>query len=267
MRGSTVRRQGCGACRSARRAGSCDWRISACCATPPAPAGLPTTGLSIVQANRFYKLRAKAVVMATGSLEQPAVFRNNDLPGVMMGSAAQRLIRLYGVRPGRRAVVIAANDDAYGVALDLGDAGCAGPGRRRSAPARRRHGAGARGTRPRHAHPGRLRGRRGHGRHWQAWDHRRHRRADRCRGRDGRRRASPSNATSSACRRDTARPDNLLHHAGTRFAYDQAANMFCAGGPAAPCLRRGLGQRHLSPRCRAGGGQARRLGRRHRMRA
>ena len=80
--------------------------------------------LSIVQGNRFYKLRTKAVVMATGSLEQPAVFRNNDLPGVMNGSAAQRLIRLYGVRPGRRAVVIAANEDAYGVALDLGDAGC-----------------------------------------------------------------------------------------------------------------------------------------------
>ena len=41
--------------------------------------------LPIVQANRLYKLRAKSVVMATGSLEQPAVFRNNDLPGVMHG--------------------------------------------------------------------------------------------------------------------------------------------------------------------------------------
>ncbi|HEY2111923.1 MAG TPA: FAD-dependent oxidoreductase, partial [Dongiaceae bacterium] len=63
--------------------------------------------LPIVQANRLYKLRAKSVVMATGSLEQPAVFRNNDLPGVMHGTAAQRLIRLYGVRPGRKAVVLA----------------------------------------------------------------------------------------------------------------------------------------------------------------
>src|SRR5690606_26986400 len=61
--------------------------------------------------------------IATGSLEQPAVFRNNDLPGVMMGSAAQRLIRLYGVRPGRKAVVLTANADGYGVALDLADAG------------------------------------------------------------------------------------------------------------------------------------------------
>jgi len=40
-----------------------------------------------------------------------------------MGTAAQRLIKLYGVRPGKRAVVLAGNDDAYGVVLDLLDAG------------------------------------------------------------------------------------------------------------------------------------------------
>ncbi len=77
----------------------------------------------LVKANRLYKLRAKTTVFATGSYEQPLTFRNNDLPGVMLGSAAQRLIKLYAVRPGQRAVVVAANDDAYGVALDLLDAG------------------------------------------------------------------------------------------------------------------------------------------------
>lgn len=79
--------------------------------------------LPLIRGNRFYKLRARSVVIATGSLEQPAVFRNNDLPGVMAGSAAQRLMRLYGVRPGRKAVVLSANADGYGVALDLADAG------------------------------------------------------------------------------------------------------------------------------------------------
>jgi sarcosine oxidase subunit alpha len=78
---------------------------------------------AVIRDRRLYKLRAKASVIATGSVEQPAVFRNNDLPGVMFGSAAQRLIRLYGVRPGRRAVVLTANDDGYGVALDLAEAG------------------------------------------------------------------------------------------------------------------------------------------------
>ncbi len=79
--------------------------------------------LAIALTNRLVKLRAKAVVIATGSLAQPMVFRNNDLPGIMLGSAAQRLIHLYGVRPGARAVVATANDDGYGVALDLTDCG------------------------------------------------------------------------------------------------------------------------------------------------
>ncbi len=79
--------------------------------------------LPVARGNRMYRIRARAVVAATGSMEQHAVFRNNDLPGVMMGSAAQRLIRLYGVKPGSRAVVVAANDDGYGVALDLAEAG------------------------------------------------------------------------------------------------------------------------------------------------
>ena len=81
--------------------------------------------LSLLNDNRLIKLRAKAVVTATGSLEQPAVFRNNDLPGIMLGSAAQRLMYLYGVKPGNKAVVLAGNIDGYGVALDLYDAGIA----------------------------------------------------------------------------------------------------------------------------------------------
>ena len=41
-----------------------------------------------------------AVVFATGVIEQPAVFRNNDLPGVMLGSAAQRLLHRHRDRAG-----------------------------------------------------------------------------------------------------------------------------------------------------------------------
>ena len=79
--------------------------------------------LPIIQGRRLYKTRAKEVILCTGVLEQQAIFRNNDLPGIMMGSAAQRLIRLYGVRPGKRAVVLAGNNDGYAVALDLIDSG------------------------------------------------------------------------------------------------------------------------------------------------
>jgi sarcosine oxidase subunit alpha len=79
--------------------------------------------LSVHSRQRLYKLRAGRVILATGSVEQPAVFGNSDLPGVMTASAAQRLMRLYGIRPGKRAVVIAGNSDGFDVALDLVEAG------------------------------------------------------------------------------------------------------------------------------------------------
>ncbi len=69
------------------------------------------------------KMRASAVISATGVMEQPAVFRNNDLPGVMMASGAQRLVARYAVKPGQRAVVLTANVEGYRAALDMLKAG------------------------------------------------------------------------------------------------------------------------------------------------
>jgi sarcosine oxidase, subunit alpha len=73
----------------------------------------------LVEPTHITKMRAGSVVFATGALEQPAVFRNNDLPGVMLASAAQRLIYRYAVAPGSCAVILAANEDAYRAARDL----------------------------------------------------------------------------------------------------------------------------------------------------
>ena len=75
--------------------------------------------LGILSGQDLVKLRAKRVVIATGSYDVPLSFEKNDLPGVMLASAAQRLIWLYGLRPGRKAVVAAANDQGYQAALDL----------------------------------------------------------------------------------------------------------------------------------------------------
>ena len=80
--------------------------------------------IPIVSADGITKVRAKAVIVASGAFEQPPVFRYNDLPGVMLGSAAQRLIHRYGVRPFDSGIVFTANDYGYRVALDLFDAGC-----------------------------------------------------------------------------------------------------------------------------------------------
>ena len=79
--------------------------------------------LALIDSRRLTKLRARSLVVAAGCYDQPAVFRNNDLPGVMLASAAQRLIHQYAVKPFRQAVVVTANTDGYRAAVDLHRAG------------------------------------------------------------------------------------------------------------------------------------------------
>lgn len=79
--------------------------------------------LPVIQHKRMYKVRATRCLVAAGSFDQPVVFRNNDLPGVLLTSAAQRLMKLYAVKPGKRAVVLTGNDDGYLAALDLQEQG------------------------------------------------------------------------------------------------------------------------------------------------
>jgi sarcosine oxidase subunit alpha len=75
--------------------------------------------IPLVDATRMTKLRTRAVICAGGVFEQPAVFRNNDAPGVMLASAAQRLLYRYAVKPMDKAVVLTANAEGYRAALDL----------------------------------------------------------------------------------------------------------------------------------------------------
>lgn len=72
---------------------------------------------------RLWRVRAKEVVLATGALERPLVFRGNDRPGVMLASAARTFVNRYAVKLGERAVVFTNNDTAYAAALDLHAAG------------------------------------------------------------------------------------------------------------------------------------------------
>jgi len=68
---------------------------------------------------RLVKARAEVLVVAPGLVERPYVFAGNDLPGVMLGTAVRRLVNLYAVRPGRRAVVLTANPEGDAAVADL----------------------------------------------------------------------------------------------------------------------------------------------------
>ncbi|MBA2742575.1 MAG: (2Fe-2S)-binding protein [Actinobacteria bacterium] len=75
----------------------------------------------------LYRYRAERIIVATGTVEQPLVFPGNDLAGVMLPEAARRLIRDFSLRPGQRAIVLAADERAPEIAETLREAGVAVP--------------------------------------------------------------------------------------------------------------------------------------------
>jgi heterotetrameric sarcosine oxidase alpha subunit len=72
---------------------------------------------------RCWKIRAKAVVLASGAFERGIAYANNDLPGTMLSGATRAYVRRFGVRPGSCAVVFTNNDGAYVDAVALHEAG------------------------------------------------------------------------------------------------------------------------------------------------
>ncbi len=72
---------------------------------------------------RLWQVRARQVVIAAGAIERPLVFPDNDRPGIMLAGAARIYLERYAVKPGNRAVIFTAHDEAYRAALALHRAG------------------------------------------------------------------------------------------------------------------------------------------------
>ena len=120
---------GPGSCSSTRTRGS------------PAPSSrasrslAPATALGIWEGNLvpvdcggvLYRYRAERVVVAAGALEQPLVFPGNDLVGVMLPTAFAVWSRDFAIKPGNRAVVLAADERELEIADELREAGVAVP--------------------------------------------------------------------------------------------------------------------------------------------
>ena len=72
---------------------------------------------------RLLKIRAKKVIIATGSIERPLIFNNNDRPGIMLSSAVKKYADYYGVVCGKKTVFFTNNDSAYETAISLNKKG------------------------------------------------------------------------------------------------------------------------------------------------
>jgi sarcosine oxidase subunit alpha len=62
---------------------------------------------------RYWVIRARQVVLATGAYERLVAFPDNDRPGVMLASAARTYASRFAAVPGRRATLLTTNDLAY----------------------------------------------------------------------------------------------------------------------------------------------------------
>jgi len=79
--------------------------------------------VSYLPRQRLWRIRAKQVVLATGAIERPMVFHENDRPGIMLAGAMQTYVHRYGVLPGKRIAVFTNNDSGWTAAFDCATAG------------------------------------------------------------------------------------------------------------------------------------------------
>jgi sarcosine oxidase subunit alpha len=80
-----------------------------------APANLPR--------ERLWQVRAREVILATGSHERPLVFADNDRPGIMLAESVRAFINRYAVAPGRNIVFVTCGASAYQAAADARSVG------------------------------------------------------------------------------------------------------------------------------------------------
>ena len=69
--------------------------------------------------HKLLKIRAKKVITATGSIERPMIFDNNDRPGIFLSSAIKRYSDFFGVACGEKNILLTNNDSAYETAISL----------------------------------------------------------------------------------------------------------------------------------------------------
>ncbi len=81
----------------------------------------PEKGLSKTHEirQRIWKIRSKKVVLATGAIERPIIFNNNDRPGIMLANSARKYLNKYGVSVGQNLLFFTNNDSAYETAIDF----------------------------------------------------------------------------------------------------------------------------------------------------
>ena len=79
--------------------------------------------ITVYQNSKYFKVEAKAIVIATGASEKFLAFENNDLPGIYGAGAVQTLMNIHGVLPGKEVVMVGSGNIGLIVSYQLIQAG------------------------------------------------------------------------------------------------------------------------------------------------
>ncbi len=79
--------------------------------------------LACVKDDKYFKIKAQSIIIATGASEKSIPFENNDLPGVYAAGAVQTLMNQYGVKPGDKVLMVGSGNIGLIVSYQLLQAG------------------------------------------------------------------------------------------------------------------------------------------------
>ena len=85
--------------------------------------GIYEDGVAIASEEDLRVVHPKKIIIATGARENMLSFVNNDLPGVYGAGAVQTLVNVYGVLPGKRALMVGSGNIGLIVSYQLMQAG------------------------------------------------------------------------------------------------------------------------------------------------
>jgi sarcosine oxidase subunit alpha len=71
----------------------------------------------------FWRITAQRAILASGAIERPIAFADNDRPGIMMASAVRSYVNRFAVAPGRKVSIFTNSEEGVRTARDLLAAG------------------------------------------------------------------------------------------------------------------------------------------------
>lgn len=83
----------------------------------------PDYVITCLRLNKYFKIQAKAIIIATGASEKVLAFENSDLPGIYGAGAVQTVMNVHHIRPGNKVIMVGSGNIGLIVSYQLLQAG------------------------------------------------------------------------------------------------------------------------------------------------